>query len=93
MFPERQRGPHRDWRAEVEYLDQIFPNGAAYTVGKVNGDHWLLYITSPGEDMFGSTAPNSPAPQDTDLPVTKRKIRSRQRALITPRRIIPSRSS
>lgn len=67
MFPERQRGPHRDWRAEVEFLDQIFPNGAAYTVGKVNGDHWLLYITSPGEDL-SSTAPNSPAPRAIPLP-------------------------
>ncbi|KAF8891664.1 S-adenosylmethionine decarboxylase [Infundibulicybe gibba] len=47
MFPERQLGPHRDWKKEVEYLDNIFDNGAAYTVGKVNGDHWLLYITAP----------------------------------------------
>ena len=47
MFPERQSGPHRDWKQEVEYLDNIFSNGAAYTVGKVNGDHWLLYLTSP----------------------------------------------
>lgn len=47
MFPERQLGPHRDWRAEIEYLDAIFKIGAAYTVGKVNGDHWLLYMTSP----------------------------------------------
>lgn len=68
MFPERQRGPHRDWRAEVEYLDEIFPNGSAYTVGKVNGDHWLLYITSPGEDTFPSTAPSSPAPRPAPLP-------------------------
>lgn len=66
MFPERQQGPHRDWRAEVEYLDQIFPNGAAYTVGKVNGDHWLLYMTGPGEDLT-STAPNSPVPRDVPL--------------------------
>jgi len=47
FFPERQKGPHREWKNEVEYLDGIFKNGAAYTVGKVNGDHWLLYITSP----------------------------------------------
>lgn len=67
MFPERQHGPHRDWRAEVEFLDQIFPNGAAYTVGKVNGDHWLLYMTSPGQDMFAPTAPNSPASLDVPL--------------------------
>ena len=32
---------------EVKYLDAIFHRGAAYTVGKVNGDHWLLYMTEP----------------------------------------------
>jgi S-adenosylmethionine decarboxylase len=49
MFPERQMGPHREWKNEVEYLDNHFgtEKGAAYTVGKVNGDHWLLYLTSP----------------------------------------------
>ncbi|KZT63764.1 S-adenosylmethionine decarboxylase [Daedalea quercina L-15889] len=61
MFPERQMGPHRDWRAEIDYLDNIFPNGAAYTIGKVNGDHWLLYMTTPGDDSLnGSTRPNTP---------------------------------
>ncbi|KAH9831224.1 S-adenosylmethionine decarboxylase [Rhodofomes roseus] len=61
MFPERQMGPHRDWRAEIDYLDNIFPNGAAYTIGKVNGDHWLLYMTAPGEDgLNGNTRPNTP---------------------------------
>lgn len=69
MFPERQLGPHRDWRAEIEFLDQIFPNGAAYTVGKVNGDHWLLYMTSPGEDILNSaTAHNSPRGRADPLP-------------------------
>ena len=47
MFPERQLGPHREWKDEVQFLDKIFPNGSAYTVGKVNGDHWLLYLTTP----------------------------------------------
>lgn len=47
MFPERQLGPHKEWKAEVEYLDAIFPDGAAYAIGKVNGDHWLLYMTKP----------------------------------------------
>ena len=47
MFPERQLGPHKEWKAEVEYLDAIFSDGAAYAVGKVNGDHWLLYMTKP----------------------------------------------
>lgn len=57
MFPERQPDPHREWRHEVAFLDAIFPNGAAYTVGKVNGDHWLLYVTTP--TIFGGTAPKS----------------------------------
>ncbi|KAL6310511.1 S-adenosylmethionine decarboxylase [Sparassis latifolia] len=56
MFPERQLGPHRDWLAEIEFLDSIFPNGAAYTIGKVNGDHWLLYITTPGDDGLKTTS-------------------------------------
>lgn len=47
MFPDRQQGPHQDWEHEVEFLDNIFHDGAAYTVGKMNGDHWLLYMTSP----------------------------------------------
>lgn len=60
MFPERQIGPHREWRNEVEYLDALFDNGAAYTVGKMNGDHWLLYMTSPSEAELldgGQTVP------------------------------------
>jgi len=57
MFPERQPEPHREWKEEVAFLDAIFTNGAAYTVGKVNGDHWLLYITTPG--IIKRTTPNS----------------------------------
>jgi len=59
MFPERQHGPHREWKDEVHFLDNIFKNGSAYTIGKVNGDHWLLYITSLGADG-PETAPSSP---------------------------------
>jgi S-adenosylmethionine decarboxylase len=47
MFPERQKGPHRDWLLEVGLLDNFFLTGAAYTVGKMNGNHWLLYMTAP----------------------------------------------
>ncbi|KAF5386115.1 hypothetical protein D9615_002437 [Tricholomella constricta] len=65
MFPERQRGPHRDWKQEVEFLDNIFSNGAAYTVGKVNGDHWLLYLTNPDDAIsLPDTAPSSPIDPD-----------------------------
>ena len=62
MFPERQLGPHKEWKAEVEYLDAIFSGGAAYTVGKVNGDHWLLYITKP-QHFPGSFSRTIDAPQ------------------------------
>jgi S-adenosylmethionine decarboxylase len=58
MFPERQVGPHREWIREVEFLDNIFHNGAAYTIGKVNADHWLLYIT--GLDTPPSVSPSVP---------------------------------
>ena len=67
MFPERQPDPHREWKDEVAFLDAIFPNGAAYTVGKVNGDHWLLYITTPAI-IKGSTPDSSDeAPSSTHV--------------------------
>ncbi|KAK7057312.1 PPM-type phosphatase domain-containing protein [Favolaschia claudopus] len=59
MFPERQLGPHRDWKHEVEFLDNIFSNGAAYTVGKVNGDHWLLYMAGPSDSEPISGSPTT----------------------------------
>lgn len=49
MFPDRQKGPHRDWMLEVQLLDSFFDGGSAYTVGKMNGDHWLLYMCCPGD--------------------------------------------
>lgn len=49
MFPERQKGPHRDWMLEVGLLDEFFETGSAYQVGKMNGNHWMLYMTSPAE--------------------------------------------
>lgn len=52
MFPEKQKGPHRDWELEKELLDRFFDDGAAYTVGKMNGNHWLLYLAqSQTEDI------------------------------------------
>ncbi|KAI0108577.1 S-adenosylmethionine decarboxylase [Nemania sp. FL0031] len=47
LFPDKQRGPHRSWKEEVKYLDDMFEGGSAYMVGKMNGDHWYLYMTSP----------------------------------------------
>ncbi|KAK7035291.1 spermidine resistance protein [Paramarasmius palmivorus] len=70
MFPEMQLGPHRDWSQEVQFLDGIFKNGAAYTVGKVNGDHWLLYITGIcSEPSYSAVVPPSvPAAPSGEFP-------------------------
>lgn len=57
MFPEKQQGPHRDWMLETELLDKYFENGAAYTVGKMNGDHWLLYMAAHDAPALDSPAP------------------------------------
>jgi S-adenosylmethionine decarboxylase len=57
LFPDKQQGPHRSWKQEVKYLDDMFEGGSAYMVGKMNGDHWYLYITSPNQAM---TPPRTP---------------------------------
>ncbi|WVO16377.1 S-adenosylmethionine decarboxylase proenzyme [Cryptococcus depauperatus] len=57
-FPERQQGPHRDWRDEIRFLDNVFGTaGAAYTVGPMNRDHWLLYLTTPNSQPILPNAP------------------------------------
>jgi len=68
MFPERQQGPHKEWKDEVQFLDGIFTNGSAYTVGKVNGDHWLLYLTSPEAHYSIESLPSSPITSPTIFP-------------------------
>lgn len=58
LFPDKQRGPHRSWKQEVNYLDSMLEGGgSAYMVGKMNGDHWYLYITSPRQTL---TPPRTP---------------------------------
>jgi len=57
LFPEKQQGPHRSWKNEVKYLDGMFTGGSAYMVGKMNGDHWYLYLTTPNSAL---TPPRTP---------------------------------
>lgn len=57
LFPERQRGPHRSWRDEVKTLDKLFLGGSAYMIGKMNGEHWYLYLTEPNTIL---TPPSTP---------------------------------
>ncbi|KAL7808754.1 S-adenosylmethionine decarboxylase [Trichoderma aethiopicum] len=59
LFPDKQQGPHRSWKQEVKYLDDMVDGGSAYMVGKMNGDHWYLYITSPNRMFTPPLTPNS----------------------------------
>eukprot|EP00123_Amoebidium_parasiticum_P013713 comp22110_c0_seq1/m.32302 comp22110_c0_seq1/g.32302 ORF comp22110_c0_seq1/g.32302 comp22110_c0_seq1/m.32302 type:complete len:359 (-) comp22110_c0_seq1:645-1721(-) len=42
LVPEDQQYPHRSFDDEVRYLDKYF-DGAAYVLGRLNGDVWYLY--------------------------------------------------
>lgn len=57
LFPNRQQGPHRSWRDEVQFLDKIFVRGSAYMIGKMNGEHWYLYITEPHTELSNPVTP------------------------------------
>lgn len=59
LFPDKQHGPHRSWNDEVKFLDSLFDGGSAYLVGKMNGDHWYLYITTPDTELTPPRTPNS----------------------------------
>lgn len=63
LFPDRQRGPHRSWRDEVKSLDRLFLGGSAYMIGKMNGEHWYLYLTEPNTIL---TPPATPDRAETE---------------------------
>lgn len=66
LFPDKQHGPHRSWKHEVQFLDDMFTGGSAYMVGKMNGDHWYLYITTPNCTLTPPRTPdNERAPTET----------------------------
>ena len=66
LFPDRQRGPHRSWRDEVKSLDKLFLGGSAYMIGKMNGEHWYLYLTEPNTIL---TPPATPERSETETRV------------------------
>jgi len=43
MRPELQKSPHSSFEEEVDYLQELFGGGAAYALGRINGDCWYLY--------------------------------------------------
>ncbi|KAB5531338.1 S-adenosylmethionine decarboxylase [Coniochaeta sp. 2T2.1] len=76
LFPDKQQGPHRSWKQEVTFLDDLFEGGSAYMVGKMNGDHWYLYITSPGGTTL--TPPETPVSEKSNLSPTRKSSASRK---------------
>jgi len=76
LFPDKQVGPHRSWRDEVKSLDKLFLGGSAYLIGKMNGEHWYLYLTEPNTIL---TPPATPERCETetkllDLPASRAVI-------------------
>lgn len=69
LYPDRQRGPHRSWRDEVRSMDNLFLNGSAYMIGKMNGEHWYLYLTEPNTLLTPPATP--PAVSDDETTETK----------------------
>ncbi|XP_064489325.1 S-adenosylmethionine decarboxylase proenzyme-like [Ornithodoros turicata] len=43
MRPELQDKPHTSFEDEVEVLDELLGDGAAYCMGRINRDCWYLY--------------------------------------------------
>ncbi|KAH9525200.1 AMP deaminase [Bulinus truncatus] len=46
--PELQHYLHQSFDKEVDHLDQMFTNGAAYVLGRMNKDCWYLYTLENG---------------------------------------------
>ncbi|CAK4614219.1 hypothetical protein LEN26_019643 [Aphanomyces euteiches] len=56
LQPEEQHFPHTSFSAEVEYLNDFFPQGVAHVLGPITGDHWYSYnwdaeIHGPGSPI------------------------------------------
>ncbi|GAA6015975.1 hypothetical protein JCM10207_006825 [Rhodosporidiobolus poonsookiae] len=95
MFPDRQRGPHKDWSQEMAFLDKLFENSSAYTVGRMNGDHWLLYLTPPRDDVLlpralSSSLAMEPAKPETPLAALSASLDTTPSALPVPRAAAPA---
>jgi S-adenosylmethionine decarboxylase len=43
-FPQAQKFPHRGPKEEIGYLKELFPEGSAFLMGPVTGDHWLVFV-------------------------------------------------
>ncbi|XP_067133159.1 S-adenosylmethionine decarboxylase proenzyme-like [Centruroides vittatus] len=74
MRPELQDKPHTSFEDEVEVLDELFKDGAAYCLGKVNRDCWYLYTLNPSVQFGGIQVPDQTLEiimQDLDQKIMK----------------------
>ena len=71
LFPDRQHGPHRSWRDEVKSLDKLFLGGSAYMIGKMNGEHWYLYLTEPNTILTPPATPERNKTETKSLKLTE----------------------
>eukprot|EP00058_Branchiostoma_floridae_P001321 XP_002586809.1 hypothetical protein BRAFLDRAFT_286125 [Branchiostoma floridae] len=59
MRPELQHNMHRSFEEEVIILEKLFQDGAAYCLGRMNGDCWYLYTTNnPDSSKPGQAEPD-----------------------------------
>lgn len=76
LYPDRQRGPHRSWTDEMKELDRLFLGGSAYQIGKLNGEHWYLYLTEPNTMLTPPATPDRHVTETKllDLPMSKASL-------------------
>ena len=43
FFPDKQISPHQTFATECQTLDRYFSNGGAYTIGRINENHYNFY--------------------------------------------------
>ncbi|KAG0415969.1 hypothetical protein HPB47_006845 [Ixodes persulcatus] len=58
MRPELQDKPHTSFEDEVEVLDELFDDGAAYCMGRINHDCWYLYTLNTPMGYRGIQVPD-----------------------------------
>ncbi|XP_078617401.1 S-adenosylmethionine decarboxylase proenzyme-like isoform X1 [Branchiostoma floridae x Branchiostoma japonicum] len=59
LRPELQHNMHRSFEEEVIILEKLFQDGAAYCLGRMNGDCWYLYTTNnPDSSKPGQAEPD-----------------------------------
>jgi len=68
LFPDRQQPIHSKFDHEVEFLDNIFDDGSAYSLGTLD-DSWNLYITEHKTASSDSEDEGEPAEvESVELP-------------------------